>query len=103
MRRLRKRCTFLAVSRRTEGAACLRACRRDRGVVASSVNEGVAAGAFYVALASTVGGSMILARAAVERRGSGRRLGLVLLGIGVAGIALSLLLYLSGPRRVLPF
>ncbi|MBD5634933.1 MAG: hypothetical protein IAI49_10680, partial [Candidatus Eremiobacteraeota bacterium] len=49
-------------------------------------SEGLAAGVFYVALALTVGGAVVLARGAVERRTTGNRLGFVLLGIGLAGI-----------------
>jgi hypothetical protein len=67
------------------------------------MNEGLAAGIFYVALAALVGGAIVFARGAVERREGGKRLALVLLCVGFAGIALSLGFYLMGPRRTLPF
>ncbi len=73
---------------------------RGDGVGAS---EGFAAAAFYVALAATVGGAMMLARGAVERATGGKRFAFVLLGIGLAGIAVSVVAYLTGPRRMLPF
>ncbi len=76
-----------------------RPTRRSEG----EVSEGLAAGTFYVGLAGTVAGAMILARGAVERRPAHDRRGLLLLGIGVLGIAISLLLYMTGPKRMLPF
>ncbi len=68
-----------------------------------NVSESVAAGLFYVASALAVGGAIVLARRAVERRNGGARLGIVLLCIGVAGLSASIAIYVTGPRRMLPF
>jgi hypothetical protein len=65
--------------------------------------EGLAAALFYVGLALSVGGAIVLARRAVERRSGGGRLGIVLLAIGLAGLAISIGIYVTGPRRMLPF
>jgi hypothetical protein len=78
----------------------VQALPRSDGVNAS---ESVAAATFYVALAATVGGAIVLARGAVERVVGGKRLGFVLLGIGLAGIAIAIAFYATGPRRMLPF
>lgn len=65
--------------------------------------ENVAAVAFYLGLGGTIGGAIMLARTAVERRASGNRVGIVLLVVGLAAIAGSIAVYLTGPRRMLPF
>ena len=65
--------------------------------------ESVAAAVFYVALASTVGGAIVLARGAVERRTSGNRLGTILVIVGIVCVVASLAVYMNGPRRMLPF
>ncbi|MBD5604655.1 MAG: hypothetical protein IAI48_06135 [Candidatus Eremiobacteraeota bacterium] len=65
--------------------------------------ENFAAAIFYIALASTVGGAIVLARGAVERRTSGNRLGIILVVVGIACIGASLAAYMHGPRRMLPF
>jgi hypothetical protein len=67
------------------------------------MNEGLAAGIFYVALAALVGGVIVLARGAVERNNRGNRLAIVMLAAGLVAIALSLGFYMMGPRRMLPF
>ncbi len=70
---------------------------------ALGMDEGLAAGTFYAALAALVGGAIVFARGAVERRGAGNRLAFALLAVGIVGIATSLGFYLIGPRRMLPF
>jgi len=67
------------------------------------MSEGWAAGTFYVALAALVGGAIVFARGAVERRDAGRRFAFVLLAAGIFGLAVSLGVYVVGPRRMLPF
>ncbi len=67
------------------------------------MSEGLAAGIFYVGLAALVGGAIVFARGAVERRVGGNRLAFALLAVGLVGIALSLGFYMIGPRRMLPF
>jgi hypothetical protein len=67
------------------------------------LSEGWATGTFYVALAAFVGGAIVFARGAVERRDAGRRFALVLLAVGTFGIAVSLGIYVVGPRQMLPF
>ncbi len=74
-----------------------------RGESALDMSEGWAAGTFYVALAALVGGAIVFARGAVERRDGGRRFAFVLLAAGVLGIAVSLGIYSVGPRGMLPF
>jgi hypothetical protein len=65
--------------------------------------EGFAAAIFYVSIAALVGGAMFFARGAIER-GAGRdRRALVLVVIGFAGIAVSVAMYVVGPRKILPF
>ncbi len=68
-----------------------------------NATEGLAAALFYVGLALSVGGAIVLARRVVERRSGGSRLGLVLLAIGLVGLAISIGIYVAGPRRMLPF
>jgi hypothetical protein len=67
------------------------------------MSEGLATGIFYVALAALVGGTIVFARRAVERRGDGKRLAVVLIVVGVVGIVLAFCFYVTGPRRMLPF
>jgi hypothetical protein len=67
------------------------------------VSESLAAATFYVGLVGMVAGAIILARGAVERRPARDRLGLLLLGIGVLGIVVSLVVYMTGPKSMLPF
>jgi hypothetical protein len=73
-----------------------------RGEIALDMSEGWAAGTFYVALAALVSAAISFARGAVERRDAGR-FAFVLLAVGIFGLAVSLGLYIVGPRRMLPF
>ncbi len=68
-----------------------------------NASEGLAAALFYVGLALSVGGAIVLARRAVERRSGASRLGVALLAIGLVWLALSIGMYVTGPRRMLPF
>jgi uncharacterized membrane protein len=67
------------------------------------MNEGLAAGVFYVGLAALVGGVIVLARGVVERNARRNRLASVMLAAGLGAIALSLGFYMMGPRKMLPF
>ena len=65
--------------------------------------EGFAAAVFYVSIAALIGGAMFFARAVIER-GAGRdQRGLVLVVVGLVGIAISVAMYVMGPRKMLPF
>jgi small neutral amino acid transporter SnatA (MarC family) len=65
--------------------------------------EGVAAAIFYVSIAALIVGAMFYARGVIER-GAGRdRRGLVLVLVGLTGIAISVAIYVVGPRKMLPF
>jgi hypothetical protein len=68
-----------------------------------NVTESAAAAAFYAGLGLAVWGAIVLARRAVERRPAGARRGAMLLAAGLAAIAFALAVYVTGPRRVLPF
>ncbi len=68
-----------------------------------NATEGLAAALFYVGLALAVTGAIVLARRVVERQTGGSRLGIVLVAIGLVGLALSIGMYVTGPRRMLPF
>ncbi len=68
-----------------------------------NATEGLAAALFYVGLALAVGGAIVLARRVVERNTGGSRLGIVLLALGLVGLAVSIVIYVTGPRRMLPF
>jgi hypothetical protein len=67
-----------------------------------ALSESAAAALFYVSLAAALGGAMLAARGAVERRSIDRR-GLLLLAVGGVGLAAALIAYALGPRRMLPF
>jgi len=67
------------------------------------VNETLAAGAFYLGVAALVVGAIRAARSAIEgprRRGTP---GFALIGAGIAGIAVAVAVFATGPRHVLPF
>jgi hypothetical protein len=65
--------------------------------------EGFAAAVFYVSIAVLIGGAMFFARGVIEG-GTGRdRRGLVLVVVGLVGIAVSVAMYVVGPRKMLPF
>jgi hypothetical protein len=65
--------------------------------------EGFAAAVFYVSIAALVGGAMFFARSTIERGAERDRRGLVLVLVGLAGIVISVAIYVVGPRKMLPF
>jgi len=69
-----------------------------------SILDDIAPAIFYAALAATAGGAIVLARGAVEGGSAGsRRAGFALVALGLAAILIAVLIYATGPRRVLPF
>ena len=65
--------------------------------------ETVAAVVFYLGVAALVVGAMLSARRTIERHSGRSTPGLALACIGVAGIAVAVVVFARGPRGVLPF
>jgi hypothetical protein len=81
-----------------------KASASDSGDLTISILDDIAPAIFYVALSATAGGAIVLARGAVEGSSAGRRrAGFALLGLGLAAILAAVVIYATGPRRVLPF
>ncbi len=73
-------------------------------ILTISILDDIAPAIFYAALAATAGGAIVLARGAVEGSSAGsRRAGFALVGLGLAAILAAVVIYATGPRRVLPF
>lgn len=73
-------------------------------ILTISILDDIAPAIFYAALAATAGGAIVLARGAVEGGSAGsRRAGFALVGLGLAAILAAVVIYATGPRRVLPF
>ncbi len=67
------------------------------------MTESFAAIAFYVGLAALVFGSIRLARASLERRSGREVLGIGALALALVCFTVAVLIFVGGPRGVLPF
>lgn len=76
--------------------------RRIESASPVPASDSIAAAAFYVGLTSGVAGAFVVARSVVEKR-PGRSAGLALLVLGAAVATVALVIYVRGPRTLLPF
>ena len=66
------------------------------------MNESVVAGLFYLSIGLLVFGLIRVLRASVERKVRDVP-SIVVAGIGGAGLLVAVILYLNGPRTMIPF